>query len=50
MLEVGASLKKVQERLGHSSIKVTGDIYAHVTPKLQEKTARMFGDFMRKNG
>ncbi|WP_353856353.1 hypothetical protein [Bacillus sp. Bos-x628] len=29
----GVSLKEVQERLGHSSIKMTGDIYAHVTPK-----------------
>jgi integrase len=32
MLEAVASLKEVQERLGHSSIKITGDIYAHVTP------------------
>jgi integrase len=50
MLEAGASLKEVQERLGHSSIKITGDIYAHVTPNMQEKSAQMFGDFIRKNG
>ncbi|MGN7938540.1 tyrosine-type recombinase/integrase [Metabacillus sp. 22489] len=50
MLEAGASLKDVQERLGHSSIKMTGDIYAHVTPKMQEKSTQLFSDFMRKNG
>ncbi|WP_413774830.1 site-specific integrase [Cytobacillus firmus] len=50
MLEAGASLKEVQERLGHSSIKITGDIYAHVTPRMQEKSVQKFSEFMRMNG
>jgi len=29
----------VQERLGHSSIKVTLDLYSHVTPGLQDDAA-----------
>jgi integrase len=31
LLEAGAGLKEVQNRLGHASIKTTGDVYAHVT-------------------
>lgn len=50
MLEAGASLKEVQERLGHSSIKTTGDIYAHVTPRMEEQSAQKFGEFIRSNG
>jgi integrase len=50
MLEAGASLKEVQERLGHSSIKITGDIYAHVTPRIKEKSAQKFSEYMKMNG
>lgn len=46
MLEAGASLKDVQERLGHSSIKMTGDIYAHVTPIMLEKSSQSFSDYL----
>lgn len=35
LLEAGVSAKVVQERLGHSSIKVTLDVYAHVTETMQ---------------
>ena len=31
--------KIVQERLGHNNVKVTLDIYSHVTPDLQEEAA-----------
>ncbi|MEH7650896.1 site-specific integrase [Bacillus safensis] len=50
LLEAGVSLKEVQERLGHSSIKMTGDIYAHVTPKIKARTAQKFGDYMKLEG
>lgn len=50
LLEAGVSLKEVQERLGHSSIKMTGDIYAHVTPKIKARTAKKFGDYMKLEG
>lgn len=36
LLERGVDLKVVQERLGHSSIKLTADTYAHLTPGLQQ--------------
>jgi len=35
LLEAGVALKTVSERLGHSSIKLTGDVYAHVTEAMQ---------------
>jgi len=34
----------------HASIKTTGDVYAQVTGEIEKKTARLFGDFIRKNG
>ena len=39
MLEAGVHIKVVQERLGHSSIAITGDVYAHVTPGMQDEAA-----------
>ena len=36
MLAAGVHPKVVSERLGHSSISVTMDIYSHVLPGLQE--------------
>ncbi|ALC83929.1 MULTISPECIES: site-specific integrase [Bacillus] len=48
MLEAGASLKDVQERLGHTSIQMTGDIYAHVTPVMQEKSSQAFSDYLEE--
>ncbi|MET0039932.1 MAG: tyrosine-type recombinase/integrase [Dehalococcoides mccartyi] len=42
MLKQGTPLKVVQERLGHRSIKTTGDIYAHVLPGMQEEAAEKF--------
>jgi integrase len=50
LLEAGASLKEVQVRLGHSSIKTTGDIYAHVTDQMKETTAKIFNEYMQKRG
>jgi integrase len=32
MLKKGISPKIIQERLGHSTISMTLDIYSHVTP------------------
>ncbi|MED4292438.1 tyrosine-type recombinase/integrase [Priestia megaterium] len=50
LLEAGVSLKEVQERLGHSSIKMTGDIYAHVTDEMKSNTSKKFSEYMQKNG
>lgn len=45
-LEAGVELKTVQEILGHSSISITGDIYSHVTAKMQEEAANKVGGVM----
>ena len=38
-LESGVGIKTVQEILGHSSISITGDIYSHVTKKMNDDAA-----------
>ena len=42
LFEVGATLKEVQSRLGHSDIKTTMDIYTHITQSTREKLAEKF--------
>jgi integrase len=39
MLTAGVPLKVVSETLGHVSIVVTADVYAHVTPDLKREAA-----------
>jgi integrase len=39
MLGAGVPLKVVSEALGHSSIAITADVYAHVTPDLRREAA-----------
>jgi integrase len=43
LLAAGVHPKVVQERLGHSSIQITLDIYSHVTPGMQEDAAALIG-------
>ncbi|MFP7300107.1 tyrosine-type recombinase/integrase [Neobacillus niacini] len=42
LFEAGASIKEVQERLGHTDVKMTMNIYTHVTNTLKEQTATKF--------
>lgn len=42
LFEAGASIKEVQERLGHSDIQMTMNIYTHVTDTVKEQTAQKF--------
>ncbi|VEF48299.1 phage integrase, phage integrase family [Bacillus freudenreichii] len=37
LLEAGADMKFIQERLGHSSIQITTEIYSHVSKKWIKK-------------
>ncbi|MCH1651754.1 tyrosine-type recombinase/integrase, partial [Enterococcus hirae] len=46
LFESGASIKEVQERLGHKDIKTIMNIYAHVTPQSIKKTGDRFSKFM----
>lgn len=47
LFEAGASIKEVQDRLGHADIKTTMNIYAHVTEKKRDETALKFANYMR---
>lgn len=42
LFEAGLSIKEVQERLGHSDIHTTMNIYTHVTKKQKERSADKF--------
>ena len=42
LMKQGTNPKVVQERLGHSSISVTLDVYSHVVPGMQELAALQF--------
>lgn len=46
LFESGASIKEVQERLGHSDIQTTMNIYAHVSKKAREETADKFAAYV----
>lgn len=46
LFEMGTPLEEVQERLGHTDIKTTMNIYTHVTEKRKEKTAEKFAKFV----
>ena len=50
LMKQGTSPKVVQERLGHSSISVTLDIYSHVVPGMQELAALQFDDGLKSLG
>jgi hypothetical protein len=41
-------LKTVSERLGHTSIKVTADRYAHVTPRMRDRSAQTMEGIMSR--
>lgn len=42
LIEMGVSLKVIQERLGHKQHQTTSDIYAHVTRKASREAAEKF--------
>ena len=50
LLAEGVHLKVVSERLGHSSIAITADIYSHVLPTVQRSAAERFGEAWRESG
>lgn len=46
LFEAGASLKEVQDRLGHSDIQTTMNIYTHVTKKAQKQAIEKFSSYL----
>ena len=47
LLEAGVSAKVVQERLGHSSIASTMDIYSHVTHTLHLAAVEALASYLK---
>lgn len=48
LLGLGEHPKIVQERMGHSRISTTMDVYSHVSPTMQAETARKVEDLLGK--
>lgn len=46
LFEAEASIKSVQDRLGHADIKTTMNVYAHVTQKMKDNTAEKFAKYV----
>lgn len=46
LFEAGLSIKEVQDRLGHSDIQTTMNIYTHVTQKRRDDVADKFAQFV----
>ena len=50
LLAEGIHSKVVSDRLGHSSVRVTGDLYSHVTPTIQREAAEAIARRIRLPG
>ena len=48
LLENGANIKDIQQRLGHSKLATTMDTYSHVTDKMNNDTVNIFETNNRK--
>ncbi|WP_377571102.1 site-specific integrase [Paenibacillus farraposensis] len=45
LLEAGATMKYVQERLGHGGIQITADVYAHISKKIEMNSIKKYESF-----
>ncbi|WFA22500.1 site-specific integrase [Paenibacillus mucilaginosus] len=48
LLEAGANIKYVSERLGHASVKITADTYLHVTKKIEDDALALYERYVQK--
>lgn len=46
LLQAGVPVKVVSERLGHATVALTLDTYAHVLPAMDLDAAERFGDLL----
>jgi integrase len=49
LLKAGVHMKVIQERLRHTNINTTMDVYSHVTPEMDQQAAEVF-DSLRRSG
>lgn len=47
LIEANVHIKEIQERLGHSDINTTMDIYAHMTQNIKREASNKFGNLMK---
>ncbi|AIQ63289.1 recombinase XerC [Paenibacillus stellifer] len=47
LLEAGANIKYVSERLGHKSVKITADTYLHVTQKIEDDALSLYERYVK---
>ncbi|WP_077596024.1 tyrosine-type recombinase/integrase [Oceanobacillus kimchii] len=47
LIEANVHIKEIQERLGHSDINTTMDIYAHMTKNIKKEASTKFGNLMQ---
>ncbi|MDO6632429.1 site-specific integrase [Bacillus thuringiensis] len=50
LLQSGANIKYVSERLGHSTIDMTANVYLHVTKSMEETSVNQYDDFLKSRG
>jgi integrase len=48
LLQAGVDIKIISERLGHSSIRITYDIYSHLMPGLQKEAVNKLEALLKK--
>ncbi len=46
LLESGADMKYIQERLGHKSMMVTADVYSHISKKLDQNRIKDYENYV----
>lgn len=46
LIEANVHIKEIQERLGHSDINTTMDIYAHMTKNIKKEASNKFSNLM----
>jgi integrase len=47
LLQMGVNPKVVSERLGHSSVQITLDVYSHVTKEIKKDISKDFSNMMK---
>ena len=48
MLEAGENLAVVSRSLGHANLSTTADVYSHITPSMQERSAARMDAILRR--
>jgi len=48
LLQAGVDIKVISERLGHSSIRITYDIYSHLMPGMQKNAVDKLEALLKK--